>query len=269
MIKLDYQLLDSGNGHTLERFGKNIISRPDSTIIWKPQNYNWKPDAIYTNEGWQIKGSFKQPWVVSCGTFSLELKLSKTKNIGIFPEQVENWKWLTEVVRSYKNQAEVLNLFGYTGGSTLAVAMAGGKVVHVDSSQAVITWFLKNKNLNSLDVAPIRHIVDDCIKFVAREVKRGARYDGIILDPPAFGKGKDGQFFKFEKDISKLLELCKRLSPSFVLLNSYSMGYSPYVIGNALEDAFPNSEIECGDLFLEEVSRKRLLQCGIYARFKK
>ncbi|MCK4264849.1 class I SAM-dependent methyltransferase [Candidatus Babeliales bacterium] len=273
MIQLDYELLDSGDGYRLERFGNNIVARPDSTIIWRPRSprSNWNFDAILVNSRWQTKKSFKEKWIVSCDDFSLGLKLGRSPNIGVFPEQLENWKWINKVIKGSNKQPEILNLFGYTGGSTLAAAVSGAKVTHVDSAKSIISWFLSNKILSNLDTLPMRYIVEDCIKFVNRELRRGNRYDAIILDPPAFGKGSSGEVFKFEKDVPVLLELCKKIlkpKPLFVLLNSYSMGYSPYVIGNLLEDFFPNQEIECGDLLLEEVKRERVLQCGVFARFK-
>lgn len=273
MIKLDYELIDSGNGYKLERFGNNTIARPDNTIIWQPRVANWRYDAKATvkKEGkvsWEINKSFDKNWQLSAGKFIMTLKLGDTKNIGIFPEQAENWKWIDKLIRSSNRDVRVLNLFGYTGGASLAAASAGAEVCHVDASKPAINWFLKNKERSDMGGLKIRHIAEDCIKLAKRELKRGTRYDGIILDPPAFGRGSDGQIFKFEEHVPQLLELCKRLlkkKPLFVILNGYSMGYSPYVIANLLEDHFPDHNIECNDLSVS--GGGRILPCGIYARF--
>jgi len=275
----DYELLDSGHGYRLERFGDKVVARPESIAIWNSQKnvQHWPVDAVanLTEQGkveWEQKGKFSD-WTIDCGSFGMKLHLSETKNIGIFPEQYQNWQWISKVIKDSKKELNVLNLFGYTGGATLAAAAAGAKVCHVDSAKSVINLAKENQIISRLENKPIRWIVDDCKKFVQREVKRGVKYDAIIMDPPAFGKGIDGQIFKFEIDVPYLLKLCRNLMSDdfkFLILNSYSMGYMPSVVHNLLKDVFPKESIESGSLELEETNKRNYrLPCGIYARFVK
>ncbi len=277
-LKKHYELLDSGDGYRLECFGDNIVARPESIAIWKPQKpiKSWQYNAIAVQQergkvSWQIKKSFKEPWIINCGSFSMQLKLSTTKNIGIFPEQATNWLWMQELIKKVKREISVLNLFAYTGGATLACAAAGANVCHVDAAQSVVTQAKQNQILSGLQDKPIRWIIDDCIKFVEREIKRGVRYDAIIMDPPAFGRGKDGNVFKFEEHVPLLLERCSKLlsdKSAFFLLNSYSMNYSPLVVENLMRQAFPFYTIESGELDIQETKRGYFLPCGVYARFE-
>lgn len=273
-LRFDYQLLDSGSGYKLERFGKKIIARPESVAIWQPQSpiENWRYDAYATLKAggkvsWTSKGS--SSWTIESGLFTMQLALSETKNIGIFPEQYANWQWLEATIRGKKEQPpSVLNLFGYTGAATLVAAASGAKVCHVDAAQSIVTVAKENQRLSGLEDASIRWIVDDCIKFVQREIKRGSRYDGIILDPPAFGRGKQGEIFKFESHVPYLLGLCRTLlkPDGFLLLNCYAMGYTPPVVYNLLASLFPDHSIESGELMVQEQGRGFYLPAGIYAR---
>lgn len=271
----DYELLDSGNGVRVERFGTNVIARPESICIWKrsPEKYRTTATATLKTAStveWQKTKHFDENWIVDCQFFNMHLYLSGTKNIGIFPEQIQNWQWISQKIKKANRSVSVLNLFGYTGGATLAAASAGAKVCHVDASKSVIDMAKKNQKLSGLEAAPIRWIMDDCIKFVQREVKRGARYDAIILDPPAYGRDKDGNVFKFEQHVPYLLELCKQIlaeKPLFLLLNGYSMNYSHFVLANLLKQTFTEERIESGELCIKEQGRNIILPCGIYARF--
>ncbi len=287
-----YQLLDTGNGMKVERFGNNTIIRPDSNCVWYPQSENettWTHiDAQLVKEAdgkqqWTKRRSFKEPWTFTfdygvkeglCDNkivFALKLSPS-SKNIGIFPEQASNWEWMMKKICSTDTPPNVLNLFGYTGGATMCAAAAGASVCHVDSSQPAVTWARKNKELSNLSQTPIRFIVDDCATFVAREIKRGVKYDALILDPPAFGRDQKGKTFEFEKQILNLLGLCKRVlvqDPLFVIFNGYSMGFSPTVLKNLLDGYFPSKNIEFGELHLQEISGKRSMPCSLFARFSR
>ncbi len=271
-----YTLLDSGNGQLLEQIGSNIIIRPDDTAIWQAATNpsKWKADAQCTmlsggKASWDIAPSFKTPWHFSWKNLTFELHLAHSKNVGIFPEQAENWEWCSDIIASSDVKPSVLNLFAYTGGASLAAAQAGAQVCHVDASQSAVNWASRNASLSKLDTAPIRWIVDDVKSFLLREIRRGSKYDALILDPPAYGRsGK--KTFKFERDIHEILTLCKKVlvpNPRFVLLNCYAVGLSPYVAQNLLSDIFPKATVECGELIQEEKARGRILSCSMYARF--
>ncbi|MBS1987523.1 class I SAM-dependent methyltransferase [Candidatus Dependentiae bacterium] len=281
----EYELLDSGNGYRLERFGANIVARPDASCVWKqaqPEN-QWEQANAYFKKlpdgksMWQ-KSMFKEEWFFKIPPFSKTAKHSivaslrlapSVKNIGIFPENVAHWPWIAHRLSKRKN-ANVLNLFGYTGLTTLFMANLGASVCHVDASKPSVEWAKRNQDLSKMNDAAIRWIVDDCTKFVHREVKRGMKYDAIIMDPPAFGRDNKGNVFEFEKRIGDLLELCKKaLSPRplFFVFNGYSMGYSSTVLANLLNDHFPEQQIEHGELHLREVNDERSLPCSIFARF--
>lgn len=271
-----YQLLDSGDGYLFEQFGPNKIIRPESTAIWSPSIPidKWKADAKCIKGQnakwtWESKESFKTPWYFNYDSLTFELRFSHSKNVGIFPEQVDNWNFISSAISKSQTKPNILNLFAYTGGATLVVAKTGASVCHVDASKSVVAWAARNAELSNLKDANIRWIVDDCIKFLKREVNRNVKYDGIILDPPAFGRA-DGITFKFEDDIKSLLALCKAVlvpKPTLFLLNCYSLGYSPQVVKNLVSDTFLDQKIECGELFLKEAARDRLFSCNVFARF--
>jgi 23S rRNA (cytosine1962-C5)-methyltransferase len=287
-----YQLFDSGNGEKVERFGNNTVVRFDGNCLWQPKANDttvWTHiDAKLEKDAagkllWNQHKSFKDPWIYTydqglkeglCDQkiiFSLKCSTS-TKNIGIFPEQASNWEWMMHKICATDTPPNILNLFGYTGGATLCAAASGASVCHVDASQAAVTWAKKNQKLSRLEKTKIRWIVDDCSAFVEREVRRGVRYDALILDPPAFGRDQKGKVFEFEKKILKLLGLCKRAlvqDPLFVIFNGYSMGQSATVLSNLLGDFFPSKNIEHGELHLQEQGGKRTLPCSIFARFSR
>lgn len=278
---LDHQLLDSGDGLRLERFGNNIVSRPDAQCIWKKQSPSlWeKIDAICTKQSqgayqWATKASFKEPWTLSY-TLPTGKKLNfllrfspYSKNIGIFPEQAPHWEWITNIIDQHKEQLSLLNLFAYTGGATLSAAAAGAKVCHVDASQAAIKWAQQNHQLNQLPPDSVRWIVDDCATFVQREIKRHVTYDALIMDPPVFGRSGKTKIFAFETEIYKLLELCTKVlkkNPLFFIFNGYASGYSATILKNLMHDFYPSHQIEWGELHLTQ-SLDQTLPCSIYAR---
>lgn len=277
-----YQLIDSGNNYKLEKFGNNIIIRPDTNCVWQTRKSEseWnKASAIFKSD-WSFKNNFQRTWLISYNklknagisnqTIKMNLRATSSKNIGIFPEQSAHWLWASELIAKSKKQPNVLNLFAYTGGATLCAAAAGAKVCHVDASKSAVTWASQNQELSGLQNTPIRWIVDDCTKFVTREIKRGTRYDAIIMDPPAFGHDQKGKIFEFEKQVHNLLNLCAQVlsnEPLFFIFNGYSMGYSATVLKNLLQDFFKVKSIEFGELQIKETDSNRNLPCSLYARF--
>lgn len=284
----NHRLLDSGDGLRLEQFGSNTIIRPDSTCVWKQSQTGdrWSKASARCHKGpggtwsWQATPQFNANWFYSFQvpitpdkkphTIACTLRTSQSKNIGIFPEQASHWIWMNSLISKVPYSPTVLNLFGSTGAATLCAAASGAEVCHVDASKAAINWARSNQELSKLNNAPIRWIVDDCATFVAREIKREVRYDGLIIDPPAFGRDQKGKVFEFEKKIYQLLGLCKQVlkpKPLFVIFNGYAMGYSATILYNLLNDFFPKQSIEYGELHLVEHGGKRSLPCSIYARF--
>lgn len=272
-----YALLDSGEGEKLEKYGDYILSRPDPQALWRKKlsPKEWlKADAVFLRDGrsteWKIKKGLPKRWAVEIQGLKFYVKPTSFKHTGLFPEQASNWFWLSGLIMAQKKNIEVLNLFGYTGGATLAVAKAGAKVCHVDGSKVAVNWAKENAILNNLDQKPIRWIVEDAVKFVKREINRGHKYDGIIMDPPSFGRGAGGELWKIENDFLPLLDLCKKLladQPIFILVNGYSSGYSAIAYENALSDFMSSGVIEKGALTIREQNTDRLLPSGIYARW--
>jgi 23S rRNA (cytosine1962-C5)-methyltransferase len=299
----DYELLDSGEGEKLERFGDVVLSRPDPQALWRKRlpAAEWeKADGDFGREvgeekapkgergDWRLASSVPKRWSISLSRLSFYIKPTPFKHVGIFPEQASNWDWMRELLGKRMKDArreasaedisadssgiEVLNLFAYTGGASLACAQAGAKVVHVDGSKAALAWARENAELSGLKDKPIRWILDDARAFVKREIKRGRRYHGIIMDPPAFGHGADNEVWKIEADFTALVESCAELlaeRPIFFLINGYSAGYSSIAYEN---DLLPIAQrfggaIEIGELAIEESKTKRLLPCGIFARW--
>lgn len=238
----DYTLLDVSCGERLEKWGNQILIRPDPQIIWKtPKNdVRWKQsDAVYhrSNKGgghWEkINKNMPDSWTISYGTLRFGIKMMNFKHTGIFPEQAVNWDLFKKIISSQKQEMNVLNLFAYTGGATLACASAGAKVCHVDASKGMVSWARENAQLSNLESAPIRWIVDDCEKFVTREIKRQNKYDGIIMDPPSYGRGPKGEIWKIEDSIFDFILLCETAlseNAQFFVINSYSTGLSPSVM---------------------------------------
>lgn len=275
----DYELLDSGNGKKLERYGQFVLSRPDPQALWSPLRHNseWqKADATFVREGksvkWKTSKSLPKEWSIVFGGLTLEIRPTTFKHTGLFPEHAGNWHWMSETVKKAKRPVKVLNLFGYTGGASLACAQAGAEVTHVDGSKTAIAWARKNQELSGLSKKPIRWILDDAILFLRREAKRGNKYDGIVMDPPAFGHGPSGEIWKIEEQFVQLMDLCYSVlsdTPLFFLINGYASGYSPYAYKNAMLRLLEKfgGEIETGELQIEESGTSRVLPCGIFARW--
>jgi len=275
----DYELLDSGEGFKLERFGQMIVSRPDPQVLWNKSNEAlWnKIDAEFTDK-WSGAKNIKKDWKINIGGNTFILKLSAFKHVGVFPEQESNWDWIAGLIKSAnlkdRKVINVLNLFGYTGGATLAAAKAGATVTHVDGSKTAITWAKTNAEASGLGNKPIRWILDDVKAFVKREIRRGTKYDAIILDPPSFGRGPKGEAWKIEKDFPELITLLAEIisqTPIFILVNGYASGYSSIAYKNSL-DYFKKSfggETTCGEVGIEEKIGKRVLPAGIFARWQK
>lgn len=277
-----YDLLDSGEGRRLERFGEYLLDRPDPQIIWKktlPVGDWQKADAYFerTTEDkgrWIINTNVPEKWELEHNGIKFWAKLSPFKHTGVFPEQAIQWDYVYEKIKNTDRELNVLNLFAYTGIASLFAAKAGAKVTHLDSSKPAITWANENRALNEMDDAPIRWIIDDAVTFTGREIKRGVKYDAIIMDPPIYGHGPAGEIWDFNKDFPKLLENCKQIltpSPLFVLVNAYAISSSSITLANTLNDYFGElgGVIENGELTLKESSAGRLLSTGIWARWSK
>lgn len=271
----DYELIDSGEGAKLERFGSYIISRPDPRAIWKRLAPKSTWDAAHAtfvrsakDEGhWDIKTPPPEDWRVRYHDLVFTLKPSSFKHVGVFPEQAVNWEWMSKVIGG--KPLKVLNLFAYTGGATMAAAAAGAEVTHVDSSKPAIDWANENLRASGLTNKPVHWILEDVIKFVNREIRRGHTYDGLILDPPRFGRGTKGEVWKIEEDLPSLLTLCKSLlvpKSAFLLINAYTSDLSSVVLENMLADVI-GANVEFGELALKDTTSGRLLPNGIFARW--
>lgn len=284
----DYELLDSGGGDRLERFGKYILIRPDPQAVWQKSlpNTSWqKADAVFT-EHWKKLKAMPDQWSISYEQLTINCKLSPFKHTGVFPEQSVHWEFINTVIsnevrnlqilRSTQNDnIQILNLFGYTGITSLIAAQSGAKVTHVDASYPTISWARENQKSSQLEDKPIRWILDDCIKFCQRELKRGVKYDGIIMDPPVYGHGPKGEKWDFNKSFPHLLELCTKLlstKPLFLIVNAYAISASSLMLENVLTDFLGDygGKIESGELVLKESSPSgRFLSTGIFAKWSK
>lgn len=246
----DYEVLDTSNGEKLERWGKYILVRPDPQVIWNTPHHvpEWKrKNGHYhrSNKGggqWEFY-ELPEQWEISYRDLVFHLKPFNFKHTGLFPEQAVNWDWTGDIIRREKaknpsREIRVLNLFAYTGGATVACAKAGASVTHVDASKGMVTWAKENAAASGLAEAPIRYLVDDCVKFVEREIRRGNSYDGIIMDPPSYGRGPKGELWKIEEKIYPFLQLCKKILSKdalFFLINSYTTGLQPAVLSYMLK----------------------------------
>lgn len=289
---IDYELIDSGNYEKLERFGKYIIRRPEPQAVWRKylSDKEWedmadatfkKEKAKATQDGndkglWLQKKGMPDQWFISYQYKEMNLRfrlgLTSFKHVGVFPEQAENWNYIYDTIKSLpESEPKILNLFAYTGGASIAAKSAGADVTHVDSVRQVITWSRENMEVSGLD--NIRWIVEDALKFCRREVKRGKKYNGIILDPPAYGRGPDGERWILEENIAEIMSLCRDLledKSSFLILNLYSMGFSAVIAENLIKDYFPEAvhNSQYGELVIPEQSGKRL-PLSVYVRFTK
>ena len=275
----DYELIDSGNGRRLEKFGQYLIDRPDPEVLWQKTlpDSSWdQADCkfVRTHEDkgrWETKPNFPESWIVNHNDIKILLKLSPFKHVGVFPEQ--DWQW-DLILNSTPKDSNILNLFGYTGVATVSCLKAGAKVTHVDASRPAIGWLIENLKLNNLEKSSIRYIPEDCLKFVQREIKRGVKYDGIIMDPPVYGHGPNGEKWSFIKDFPSLLDNVSKLlsdNPLYVIINAYAISTSPTTLQNMLQEKFSRlgGEITSGELTLKEQSGGRILSTGIWAMWKK
>ena len=277
----DYELLDASDGERLERWGKYILRRPDPQIIWKnaAKHRAWKnADAIYKRSskgggGW-TKNALPETWNINYRDLTFVLKPMGFKHTGLFPEQAANWDWFSDLISKAGREIKVLNLFAYTGGATIAAAKAGAKVVHVDAAKGMVAQAKENAALSGLADAPIRYIVDDCKKFVEREIRRGNHYDAIIMDPPSYGRGPSGEVWKIEDSVDELISLSAQLlskEPLFFLVNSYTTGLSPmamqYILGLKVASVY-GGKIEAGELGLRATQSGLCIPCGASARWQ-
>ncbi len=276
----DYEVIDCSKGEKLERWGDYILVRPDPQVIWDTprKEKGWhKMNAHYhrSKKGggeWEFF-DLPQQWSIHYRNLTFQLKPFSFKHTGLFPEQAANWDWFSELIKKAGRPIKVLNLFAYTGGATIAAAAAGASVTHVDASKGMVTWAKENAVSSGLADAPIRWIVDDCVKFVEREIRRGNHYDAIIMDPPSYGRGPKGEIWKIEESIHPLVKLCAQLlvdKPLFFLINSYTTGLQPavlsYLIGTELK-RFPG-KVTADEIGLPVSSNGLTLPCGASGRFE-
>ncbi|MBT8042077.1 MAG: hypothetical protein HKP10_08305 [Kiritimatiellales bacterium] len=274
-----YELLDSGNGRKLERFGEVVLERPCAQAVWQPlQPDIWdRAMARFDRVGglnWEGRGRMPDRWNVEIAGVVMKLSATDFGHIGVFPETRALWEWIRSTLAAEKEkkgrELKFLNLFAYSGGATLAAAQAGAQCCHLDASKGMVEWARENAALNKLQDAPIRWIVDDVIKFLRREVKRGNRYDGILLDPPSFGRGKKGELYKIEESLMTTLDLVHGVltdDPAFVLLTSHTPGFSPIVLGNLLRQYHNSGSFECGEMLLTGKPGVNDLPNGNWARW--
>ena len=284
----DYEILDMANGEKLERWGNIKLIRPDPQIIWDNKSFpeKWKEaDARYNRSkngggGWQYNKRLPDVWQIKYKDLTFNIKPMGFKHTGLFPEQAVNWDWMIDKISKAKNEGrriKVLNLFAYTGGATVACSFAGAEVCHVDSSKGMVTWAKENVVSSGLSDRPVRFIIDDVFKFVSREIRRGNKYDAIIMDPPSYGRGSNGEVWKFEDNIYDLVKLCMQVlsdKPLFFLINSYTTGISAQVLENILRINFANYNkgkdgiFTHGEIGLPMEKSKIILPCGIYGRYE-
>lgn len=275
----DYEIIDAGNGEKLENWNGIILRRPDPQAMWDVPDYdNWKDaDAHYIRSPkggghWNFKKKIPAYWNIHYKELTFRVSPTDFKHTGLFPEQAVNWDYMMNKIRNANRPIKVLNLFAYTGGATMACSKAGAyEVVHVDASKGMIEWAKENMHLSNLDNNKIRFIVDDCLKFVEREARRGNKYDAIIMDPPSYGRGPNGEVWKFEKNIYNLISACMNIlsdTPLFLLINSYTTGISNTVLSNILKTTmlkkYKNGKIESGEIGLPIKRDNLVLPCGIY-----
>ncbi len=279
----DYELLDASDGERLERWGEYILIRPDPQIIWKSEKRDprWKnAHGVYkrskTGGGKWVVSKMPDEWCINYGELTFKLRPMGFKHTGLFPEQAANWDWFSEIIRKrgeMGKKTSVLNLFAYTGGATAAAAKAGASVCHVDAAKGMVAAAKENLRLSGLEDAPVRYIVDDCKKFVERELRRGHTYDGIIMDPPSYGRGPGGEVWKLEECADELISLAAKLlsdDPAFFLVNSYTTGLSPSTMAYMTMNAVNLSgQVEASELGIKVTSTGLYLPAGASARWTK
>ncbi|HEX9061168.1 MAG TPA: class I SAM-dependent methyltransferase [Clostridia bacterium] len=277
----DYELIDTGDGEKLERWGKIVLRRPDPQIIWPVSNKDiWKnADAHYIRSSsgggkWEFSRKLPERWTVSYDKLSFYIEPTGFKHTGLFPEQAVNWKWMIEKIQGSASPVSVLNLFAYTGAATVASAFAGAEVCHVDAAKGMVIRAKENLALSGLSEKPVRFITDDVIKFVQREKRRGKKYDAVIMDPPSYGRGPKGEVWQIEEAIYGFVEECCGIlsdKPLFFLINSYTTGFSPTVLKNILAITIGKrygGNISCGEVGIPVTKSGLVLPCGIFGRWE-
>lgn len=279
----DYELIDCSCGERLERWGNVTLIRPDPQVIWKTEKKNplWKKaDAVYHRSqsgggNWEIKRKIPDFWTIGYRDLTFNIKTMGFKHTGLFPEQAVNWDYTADVIKNAGRPVKVLNLFAYTGGATVSALAAGASVVHVDASKGMTMWAKENAVSSGVADSPVRWIVDDCIKFVQREIRRGNRYDIIIMDPPSYGRGPGGEVWKLENEVYSFVELCSQVlsdEPLMMLINSYTTGLSPsvmeYILGAVVKPRF-GGEVTGSEIGLRATENRLILPCGASAIWSK
>lgn len=276
----DYEILECGDGMKKERWGEFILVRPDPQVIWPLKSKDWGEfDAFYHRSkkgggNWEYRKKIPESWKIRYRDTTFKIRPTDFKHTGLFPEQAINWDWFSSTIKATGGRPRILNLFGYTGAATIAAAKAGAEVCHVDAAKGMVAWCRENASLSGLRDAPIRFIVDDCAKFVEREIRRGNQYDGIIMDPPSYGRGKNGEIWQFDRDLWHFLQKCRKIlspNPLFFLLNAYTTGISPTIIGNLVRETLSDlgGEINNGELGLPIANSLNTLPCGLFARWQR
>lgn len=280
----DYILIDAAGGEKLEYWGNVLLRRPDPQAIWTEKSTTklWtKTDATYhrSNQGgghWQyFNKKMPERWTVGYKDLTFNIKPMGFKHTGLFPEQAVNWDWFSDLIKKANRPIRVLNLFAYTGGATVAALSAGAEVCHVDASKGMVTWAKENVNSSGLGDRPVRYIVDDVKKFVAREARRGKKYEAIIMDPPSYGRGPSGELWKIEDELYPLIENCMKIlsdDPLFFLINSYTTGLSQTIMENVLTLTLKKKFggcVSCDEIGLMMQDKNMILPCGISARWNK
>ncbi len=276
----DYEVIDTSSGEKLERWGDYMLVRPDPQVIWKTdkKHFGWKKwNGHYhrSSKGggeWEFR-NLPEEWTINYKELTFNLKPFSFKHTGLFPEQAANWDWFSSLIKEANREIKVLNLFAYTGGATVSAAKAGAKVTHVDAAKGMVAWAKENAASSGLADAPIRYLVDDCVKFVEREIRRGNKYDGIIMDPPSYGRGPKGEIWKIEDSVFPFIELTSKLlsdNPLFFLINSYTTGLQPavlsYMLHTVLDPIHPGT-IEANEIGLPVKSNGLVLPCGASGRW--
>lgn len=280
----DYELIDASLGMKYERWGDIFLLRPDPQVIWDngdlEKKYHGKIDAIYhrSNKGggsWENLKNIPSSWMIHYHNLSFHIKQMGFKHTGLFPEQAVNWDYMISKIKNAGREIKVLNLFAYTGGATVACLSAGAYVTHVDSSRGMVDWCKENVNSSGYQGNHVRYIVDDVVKFVQREIRRGNKYDAIIMDPPSYGRGANGEVWDIEKNLNYLVQICSDIlsdDPLFFLINSYTTGLSSTVLANLLEIQLSSKfggEISSGEVGLPITDNHLILPCGIYGRWER
>jgi 23S rRNA (cytosine1962-C5)-methyltransferase len=276
----DYEVIDTSSGEKLERWGDYILVRPDPQVIWNTEkkNYGWKKfNGHYhrSNKGggeWEFR-NLPEEWSIQYKELTFNLKPFSFKHTGLFPEQAANWDWFSSLIKEANRPIKVLNLFAYTGGATVSAAKAGASVTHVDAAKGMVAWAKENAASSGLADAPIRYLVDDCTKFVEREIRRGNKYDGIIMDPPSYGRGPKGEIWKIEESVFPFIQLTSQLlsdDPLFFLINSYTTGLQPavlsYMLHTVLDPIHPGT-VDAQEIGLPVKTNGLILPCGASGRW--